>query len=171
MIKKLLSVLWVVQITATVFSQEFEVFFDEETPQHQDKKVLLPFHNAPMDLMRSMVVDKALEFIGVNYKWGQSNENGFDCSGYIKYVYSQFGYSLPHSSLEQYSISKRLTERKAKPGDLVFFITRGNNISHVGIYLGENSFIHAPSRGKQVRIDSLEKEYFKKHLAGFGAVL
>ena len=108
---------------------------------------------------------------GVSYHYSQSNEDGFDCSGYVKYIYGNFGYSLPRSSFDQYKQSRHLKAVDALPGDLVFFITRGKRISHVGIYLGNNQFIHSPSRGKSVSISNLDEIYYKKHLAGFGAYL
>jgi cell wall-associated NlpC family hydrolase len=123
------------------------------------------------DVVRARIIEKAQEYIGVDYKWGESSENGFDCSGYVKYVYGHFGYQLPHSSYAQYNLSRRLTEKKAKPGDLVFFVTHGNRISHVGIYIGNRNFIHAPSTGKQVRIESLDTGFFRRTLAGFGSFL
>ncbi len=124
----------------------------------------------PVDTLRLRIIEKARQYIGVDYKWGESGENGFDCSGYVKYIFGQFGYALPHSSLAQYNKSKRLVQSKARPGDLVFFITSGNKISHVGIYLGNNKFIHAPRTGRQVRVESIDTGFFRKALAGFGTI-
>jgi len=159
-------------MSALAFSQEFEVIFDAEPVHNHHDTVEISFTiKSPKDTIRLMIVEKAREYLGVNYQWGQSNENGFDCSGYVKYIFAQFGFTLPHSSYEQYNTSRRLTEHKAKPGDLVFFVTRGQRISHVGIYLGDSIFIHAPSKCKQVCVESLEKDYYKNHLAGFGSIL
>jgi len=157
------------------FSQDIQVVFDEISMKKEssvsNEKVLVNKYKAlPRDTVRLRIIEKAREYLGVNYKWGASGENGFDCSGYVKYVFAQFGYMLPHSSYQQYNTSRRLTEKKARPGDLVFFVTRGERISHVGIYLGDNSFIHAPSTGKQVRIESLDTGFFRKNLAGFGTI-
>lgn len=124
------------------------------------------------DTIRNGIIGKALKYIGVGYHYGQSSEKGFDCSGYVKYVYGSFGLPLPHSSYEQYKMSTRIKAPEAEPGDLVFFITRGGKrISHVGIYLGDNQFIHSTSRGKTVSVSSLDAEYYKRHLAAFGSVL
>jgi len=123
------------------------------------------------DSIRNNIIGRAFKYIGVRYKYGQSSETGFDCSGYVKFIYKDFGLLLPHSSYAQYKMSKHLDPAEALPGDLVFFNTRGSNISHVGIYLGNNQFIHSPSRGGSVCIDSLGAYYFKKHLRGFGSVL
>jgi cell wall-associated NlpC family hydrolase len=157
-------------ISACTHSQDFQVFFDDDAATTQTLHIRTVHPAAPADTIRLKIVEKAREYLGVNYKWGQSDENGFDCSGYVKFIFAQFGYLLPHSSYEQYNTSRRLSEDTAKPGDLVFFITRGGRISHVGIYLGDNHFIHAPSRGKQVRIESLDTDFFKKNLAGFGTL-
>ena len=123
------------------------------------------------DTIRNYIIGKACEYIGVLYHYGQSSEKGFDCSGYVKFVYKIFGLTLPHSSYAQYKMCNHLDSTEVKPGDLVFFITRGNNISHVGIYLGDNQFIHSPGRGRSVSIDSLDLHYYKRHFVGFGSVL
>ncbi|HLO60029.1 MAG TPA: C40 family peptidase [Bacteroidales bacterium] len=171
---KLLIVMFPVLLIASfTYSQDVQVIFDDAPEVHGKDSSFARTEQTGVidDTLRLLIVEKAREFIGVNYKWGQSNPDAFDCSGYVKYVYGQFGYTLPHSSIEQFHSSKRLAGTKAKPGDLVFFITRGHRVSHVGIYLGDNSFIHAPRTGRQVSIDSLDNIYFKKHLAGFGNII
>jgi len=120
---------------------------------------------------RALLVKTALEYIGVSYRRGQSNAKGFDCSGYVKFVYNKFNLDLPHSSSSQFKQCHRITKEVAQPGDLVFFVTRGKRISHVGIYLGNQQFVHAPSYGKKVSVSTLESAYYKRRLAGFGAVL
>jgi cell wall-associated NlpC family hydrolase len=159
-----------IQLPVLAFSQDITVFFDDISTKHVENAALQYYKTLPKDTVRNRIIEKARQYIGVNYKWGQSNENGFDCSGYVKYVYGHFGYLLPHSSYAQYNASRRLTENKARPGDLVFFVTRGERISHVGIYLGDHRFIHAPSTGKQIRIESLDTGFFRKTLAGFGSI-
>jgi cell wall-associated NlpC family hydrolase len=147
---------------------DFKVIFDEDSPA--------VFSNPPKisvvaDSLRTSLVTDAIKYIGVSYHYSQSNENGFDCSGYVKYVYGNFGFTLPRSSYDQYKQSRHLKANKAQPGDLVFFVTRGKKISHVGIFLGNNQFIHAPGKGKSVSISNLDEVYYKKHLAGFGTFL
>jgi hypothetical protein len=168
----MISLLWGTYNLA--ISQDIKVIFDEEetsiSPVKLDSLIPTGFLTTK-DTLRNSIIENARKYLGVSYKYGQSDENGFDCSGFVKYVYGNFGYSLPHSSYEQFHITERLDEKKARPGDLVFFITRGQRISHVGIYIGDNTFIHSPSRGKSVCIDSLDSEYYRKHLVGFGAVL
>jgi len=123
------------------------------------------------DTLRKRIIKKAHDYIGVRYYYGKSCETGFDCSGYVKFIYQSFGLTLPHSSYGQYKMSKHMESAEAKPGDLVFFITRGKGISHVGIYLGENLFIHSPGRGRYVSIDTLDTGYYHNHLIGYGTVL
>jgi len=147
---------------------DFTVVFDEESaPPYCDTS------NAVVltDSLRSNLVANARKYLGVSYQYSQSKENGFDCSGYVKYIYGNFGYTLPRSSYDQYRQSQHIKAKEARPGDLVFFITRGKKISHVGIFLGNNQFIHSPSRGKSVSISNLDEHYYKKHMVGFGSYL
>jgi cell wall-associated NlpC family hydrolase len=122
-------------------------------------------------MIRNSIISKAHNYIGVSYRYGQSSEKGFDCSGFVKYIYKNFGLELPHSSYSLYKISKRVETTEAQSGDLVFFITRGKGVSHVGIYLGNNQFIHSPGKGRTVSVDSLTAGYYKNRLVGFGSVL
>jgi cell wall-associated NlpC family hydrolase len=171
--KKLAISIFIVQLAAIALTQEFEVVFDDEPVSRVNRTTdkVTSESVTPDDIIRVLITEKAREYIGVNYLWGQSHENGFDCSGYVKFVFDQFGYKLPRSSYDQYKSVIQLKEKKAKPGDLVFFTTRGHRVSHVGIYLGNRSFIHAPSKGKQVCIESLETAFFKERLTGFGTIL
>ena len=147
---------------------DFKVIFDDDSPAVVNDR---PVITVAADSLRTSLVANAKKYIGVSYHYSQANENGFDCSGYVKYVYGNFGYSLPRSSFDQYKQSHHVKAVKAQPGDLVFFVTRGKKISHVGIYLGNNQFIHAPGKGKSVSISNLDDKYYKKHLAGFGTYL
>jgi len=109
----------------------------------------------------SDIVAYAEKYIGVPYQYGGTTPNGFDCSGFVKYVMDYFGYTLPHSSNEQYSYGTRVEKSQIMIGDLVFFIYPGSTrISHVGIYVGDGNFIHSPIQGQSVKIDSLETGYF-----------
>jgi cell wall-associated NlpC family hydrolase len=149
-------------------SDDFRVIFDDDPVVTVSETT-----NATVitDTLRTSLVSHARKYMGVRYQYSQSNENGFDCSGYVKYVYGNFGYSLPRSSFDQYKQSRHVKAVEALPGDLVFFVTRGKKVSHVGIYLGDNQFIHSPSKGKSVSVSNLDEGYYKKHLAGFGTYL
>ena len=136
------------------------------------ENIVIPKESMTIDSStRALLIKKAKEYIGVQYHHGQSNKTGFDCSGFVKYIFEKFDFSLPHNSRDQYHKAKQIKNEEAKPGDLVFFITLGKQISHVGIYLGDHMFIHAPSKGKKVSISSLDEVYYKKRLVGFGSVL
>jgi cell wall-associated NlpC family hydrolase len=98
------------------------------------------------------VVKYAKHFLGVRYVYGGSTpSSGFDCSGFVRYVYGHFGIRLAHSSFAQFTSGFRVGRGGLKPGDLVFF----NGLGHVGIYVGNGKFIHAPHSGTRVRIESL----------------
>jgi len=94
--------------------------------------------------------------IGTPYKWGGTTPKGFDCSGLVKYSYNKAGLSVPRTSRDQYSASEHISLRQAQTGDLVFF-RFDRRISHVGIYLGDGRFVHAPARGKSVEVASLNQ--------------
>ncbi|MFW6365778.1 MAG: C40 family peptidase [Spirochaetota bacterium] len=115
---------------------------------------------------RSTIVRRAKSCIGTPYRYGGTDKNGFDCSGLVIYSYRDTKVSLPRSSSAQFSKGKRISFDRARPGDLVFFKTFGNRISHVGIYLGNYQFVHAPSTGKKVQIDSVKNSYWKRTYAG-----
>lgn len=114
------------------------------------------------DYLRESIVKTARDFVGVPYLWGgTSAETGFDCSGLTMTVYQLNGLDLPRHSAAQYDAGETIARSDLQRGDLVFFALRGRGkVSHVGIYIGDGQFIHAPSRGKNIRIDSLSAEYF-----------
>jgi hypothetical protein len=118
--------------------------------------------------LRFKLVETAERFIGVPYRWGGSSPDaGFDCSGLTMTVYHLNGLNLPRSSKEQFRAGVPVKRRQLSRGDLVFFATSGaGTVSHVGIYAGKNRFIHAPGRGKKIRIESLSKRYYESHYAG-----
>ena len=115
---------------------------------------------------RRIIVNTAKQYLGVRYRNGGMSPRGFDCSGFVKYVYKKTGIILPRSAQKQYYRGNRISYRSIEPGDLVFFRTRGCRVSHVGIYLGNDRFIHAPSTGKNVSIDSMYNNYWKKRYVG-----
>jgi cell wall-associated NlpC family hydrolase len=103
----------------------------------------------PDSASSSDVVSNAMKYLGCPYVWAGESPKGFDCSGFVMYVYKQVGVSLPHSSRLQYGCGKAVSRGELQPGDLVFF---HNPISHVGIYIGDGQMIHAAGTGKGVRI-------------------
>ena len=107
----------------------------------------------------------ALKMVGKPYRYGGSTPAGFDCSGLIQYSYKQAGVSLPRSTDELLRTSQPLRGAHLRRGDLLFFDQEGKKKSHVGIYLGDGKFVHAPSSGKTVRTDRLDSPYWRKHLS------
>jgi cell wall-associated NlpC family hydrolase len=101
------------------------------------------------------VVGIAMQYLGVPYRWGGASPSGFDCSGFVMYVYAQVGVSLPHSSYAQYGMGSPVSRDQLQPGDLVFF----DGLGHVGIYVGGGSFIHAPHTGDVVKISPMTGWY------------
>jgi cell wall-associated NlpC family hydrolase len=118
----------------------------------------------------SEAVISAMNFIGVRYRrGGNSAETGFDCSGFTSYVFeNSLGLVLPRQADQQAKAPGLIAVRREdlKPGDLVFFNTMRRTFSHVGIYIGDNRFIHAPSHGKDVRTDDLSFAYWAKRFTG-----
>jgi len=126
-----------------------------------------PYIASSSDHARAAAV--ARQMIGVPYKWGGSTPRGFDCSGLVQYSYKMAGLRAPRTSKAQYSSSERLRLKDAREGDLVFFnFDRG--ISHVGIYLGDGRFVHAPSRGKRVEVASLTQPPYSDHFVAAGRI-
>jgi cell wall-associated NlpC family hydrolase len=111
------------------------------------------------------LIREALRNRGVPYVWGGASRGGFDCSGFVRYVFQkQRGIKLPHSASGQARLGTPVGRDELQPGDLVFFSTYRRGISHVGIFIGDDRFVHAASSGSNVRIDSLSSRYFRTRL-------
>jgi hypothetical protein len=118
--------------------------------------LLLPPKPAPPLPLGSRAVHFARHLLGTRYHYGgNSPSSGFDCSGFVRFVYAHFGVSLPRVSYEQFARGRRIARAALKPGDLVFFDGAG----HVGIYVGKGRFIHAPHTGTVVQISTLNGSY------------
>ncbi|MDQ1144322.1 glucan-binding YG repeat protein [Bacillus sp. SORGH_AS 510] len=111
------------------------------------------------------VTDIALDYIGVPYVWGGTTPSGFDCSGFTSYSYKQAGVSIPRTASEQYTKGQAVSKSNLVEGDLVFFSTYKAGASHVGIYLGDNKFVHASSSAG-VKISSLTESYYSRTYIG-----
>ena len=104
--------------------------------------------------------------MGIRYRFGGTSPQGFDCSGLIYYTASKYmGVTLPRTSASMASMGTSVQRDNLQPGDLVFFNTRGFRNSHVGIYLGNNEFLHAPRTGKTVRVEKMS-DYWNKRFTG-----
>jgi len=116
----------------------------------------------------SELVMQAMGFLGVPYKkGGTSEEKGFDCSGFVRYMYEKsVGLVLPRRAEEQAKVTEEISRSELKPGDLVFFNTLKRTFSHVGIYVGDGKFIHAPRPGKAVRVDDMREAYWQQRFNG-----
>ncbi len=125
------------------------------------------------DMIRGQLVSVAQQFIGVPYQWGDASPvEGFDCSGLTMMVYQLIGLDMPRISRDQFRRGREIGRDQLRPGDLVFFTTdRSGDVSHVGIYQGDDMFIHAPRSGKQVTRSSLSSDYFRKRYLGARAFM
>ena len=119
------------------------------------------------------IIKTAKKMLGVKYHYGGTSPGtGFDCSGLVQYTYQAAGIHLPRTTGRQYHVTRPVQKNHLKAGDLVFFRTAISRVvSHVGIYLGKNRFIHAPSSGKKVTISSLKEKYWSNHYTGAGRIL
>lgn len=111
---------------------------------------------------------EAVRQVGVAYHYGgRSPETGFDCSGLVAHAFEEaWGLELPRTAQGLAKAGKPVRFKDLQPGDLVFYNTRNRRFSHVGIYIGEGRFVHAPRRGAKVRIESLEKRYWRSRFNG-----
>ena len=143
---------------------EYFIVGPEDYPH--DKRLGRPY-------LRSEIIRTAQSFLDVPYRWGgTSPAKGFDCSGFSMTVYQLNGLNMPRSSKAQWEVGMPIDHDRLSKGDLVFFATTGSGeVSHVGIYLGENNIIHAPGWGKRIRIDSLEEKYYRRHFVGMRSYL
>jgi len=110
----------------------------------------------------AQAVRLAMQYLGVPYVWGGASPGGFDCSGLVMFVYSQVGVSLPHHAADQYNYGVPVSRDQLEPGDLVFF----DGLGHVGIYIGNGQFIHAPHTGDVVKISSLNESWYAATYVG-----
>jgi cell wall-associated NlpC family hydrolase len=138
------------------------------TKAHPPATATAPALSATLLQRAQDVAIAALGLVGVDYRFGgETPASGVDCSGLVRYVFSQTtGIALPRTSAEMGRVGARVARIDLVPGDLVFFNTRHFVNSHVGIYLGDNRFVHAPSRGSEVAIASLDDAYWKQRFTG-----
>jgi cell wall-associated NlpC family hydrolase len=117
------------------------------------------------------IADVAMGMVGTRYLYGGTDpRQGFDCSGLVYYAYEQAGYRVPRTSQELFRAARKISVNDADPGDLMFFQDQ-TKLSHVGIYLGDGFFVHAPASGQKVTVGSLESAYYQEHLVAVGRLL
>ena len=114
------------------------------------------------------LINEAMQLIGVRYRWnGDLPQSGLDASGFVRFVFrDKLGFLLPPKSSQMSKVGKPITREELQPGDLVFFNTMRLTFSHVGIYVGDNKFIHSPAKGSTVRVDDLASTYWDKRFDG-----
>lgn len=123
--------------------------------------------NAAADAVTDLI-DNGLSLLGIRYRFGGNTpQSGFDCSGFVRHVFSDaLGVLLPRTAVEMARVGETIPKDELQPGDLVFFNTLRRSFSHVGIYLGDNKFMHANSRGGGVRVDDMTGRYWAKRFNG-----
>jgi len=120
------------------------------------------------DAAGNAIARAALSLIGSPYRYGGAGPDAFDCSGLVAYVHQQLGYSTPRTAAQQYASARPIPRADLQPGDLVFFRLNGGAVSHVGVYMGQDRFVHAPQSGGYVREAGLDEEFFRERYAGAG---
>ncbi len=139
------------------------------SPERRAEPVYAP-RAAPLEQRTGDVAERAAgyaaQLVGKPYRYGgTSPTTGFDCSGLVQYTYARAGRKLPRSTDDQRVAAQRIKLSELQPGDLVFFDQEGKKNSHVGIYIGNGEFVHAPSSGKRVRRDRLDMPYWSRHIS------
>lgn len=120
---------------------------------------------------RGSIALMALSMVGVPYRYGGAHPSeGFDCSGLVYYTYTSNGHVVPRTSRAQFSAARKIPLAQAEEGDLLFFQDQ-EKLSHVGIYLGDGRFVHAPSSGDTVRVANIDAPYYQRHLVAVGRLL
>jgi murein DD-endopeptidase len=132
---------------------------------HRDADVAVAPQRKTPDV-GAYAVRHALKMVGTPYVWGGSAPGGFDCSGLVQYSYALAGVAMPRAMIQQRAASRAVPRKQIRPGDLVFFHIDGKRNSHIGIYIGDGKFVHAPSTGKLVSTASLSNPYWQRHFGG-----
>ena len=140
---------------------EAEELGDGDEPAETEPATSAPLAKWSNPEERGLLVRVAKVFLGVPYKLGGSTLKGIDCSALVKKIYEVFNIQLPRTAREQFTAGKRVEKDQLEEGDLVFFRRAGNR-AHVGIYVGDNQFIHASSSSREVRIDHLNVPYYSE---------
>ena len=160
------STILLISVTSSAFANPLTG--EENLPTANQSNTTEVENNTSWSDRAREVLINALSLSGIRYQRGGSTPNtGFDCSGFVRYVFKQAAsLTLPRSALEMSQLGTSVRKNDLQPGDLVFFNTLKSAFSHVGIYVGNNRFIHSPRSGGVVRIDSLDSEYWIKHFDG-----
>lgn len=155
-------------IAIFVLCTSAHVWADEAAPVSVPNQAAVTKPAAPSTV--SMLMERASSYLGIKYRMGGDGptDGGFDCSGLVRKVFGDaIGLNLPRTAQEMAALGDKVGDKSdLKPGDLVFFKTMRRTFSHVGIYLGDNRFVHAPSAGGRVRVDDMRDSYWVKAFKG-----
>jgi len=134
--------------------------------EHPERTPAKPTTRGDRD-MGAIAARTAERFVGIPYRWGGENVvDGMDCSGFVRAVYNLCGLSIPRTSRDQFKAGESVAKGDLQDGDLVFFGASEEQINHVGIYVGNGRFVHAPRRGEEIRVTSVDESYFEKRFVG-----
>lgn len=140
-------------------------------PENPDEPGDEPVPDVPASELAASIIAMGKKYIGCPYKWAGASPKGFDCSGFVMYLFGAHGITLPHNSRSMYTFGTAVAKKDLQPGDLVFFYGSNKNvINHVGIYIGNGEFIHSSS-SKGVNITRLDSSYYENHYYGAKRVL
>jgi cell wall-associated NlpC family hydrolase len=154
------------QIIGSYFIAPPQITAKASLPQEKDWKK--PAVKTKKDRDMGFIAARTAErFVGIPYRWGGNTVvDGMDCSGFARAVYNLCGVNIPRTSSEQYKIGQKIDKNELEDGDLVFFGGSESQITHVGIYVGNNRFVHAPKRGEDIKISTLNDNGFSKRFMG-----
>jgi cell wall-associated NlpC family hydrolase len=155
----------VLQVSSSAHNQ---VILNQDLPPDSQQSQEIEKTSCKLSESRNIIVHHAISNLGRPYKWGgDSPTEGFDCSGLIVYTYQKVDISIPRTAMAQFSLGKPVIKKDLKPGDLVFFKKPpAQKVNHVGIFIGKNTFVHAPGQGRPVEYGYLTNPYFIKYYIG-----
>jgi len=116
----------------------------------------------------SEIVVRAIALLGTPYQYGGNGPEAFDCSGLVRYIHNELGIEVPRTAFEQYRAAQAVDIEHLEPGDLLFFRTQGDSVSHVAIYAGSGRFVHAPQTGRAIELREIGDGYYRTRLVGAG---
>ncbi|MEJ2114567.1 MAG: C40 family peptidase [Gammaproteobacteria bacterium] len=148
------------------------LFSCSHAPKHNEaalkKHIKASTHSPKKQRKGEQIAGIAHSLLGSPYKYGGASPNGFDCSGLVYYTHGKLGIRIPRTSLQQYKTAVNVKLNELHSGDLVFFTLNKTTVSHVGIYIGNGRFIHAPKSGKHVTMNNLSDEYWLPRIVSAG---